>query len=210
MRSGAIPFRFDIREPLKKLQRLATSHVGEVTLSLPFFSVAVNPTGLEKKVARELVIRLKDRRVLSAWECCDHCIKEALASLQEIRRLLVDKQVELSGVQDGPLYILTEAMADGIRQFLSFEQRLNHSAERVRARPNRDELPYKIPQQYFDALEILRAHLSSCATQVAEIAGIEVPDTGLIGNYKSSWVVAAYETLELGVDKPAPSEGEPS
>lgn len=208
MWSGGIPFRFDIRRPLKKLHRLAKSHVGGVTLSLPFFSVAVNPTGLEKKVARELVIRLKDRRVLAASECCDHCIKEALASLQEIRRLLIDKRVALSGVQDGPLYILTEAMADGIRQFLSFEQRLNHSAERVPGKPSRDELPHKMQQRYFDGLEILRAHLSNCASQVAEIAGMEVPDTGLIRNYKGAWVVAAYETLELREDKTARSRGE--
>jgi len=208
MRSGAIPFRFDIREPLKKLRRLAKSHVGAVTLSLPFFSVSVNPTGQEKKIARELVIRIRDRRVLSAYECCDHCIKEALVSLQEIRRLLVDKQVELSGVQDGPLYLLTEAMADGIRQFLTFEQRLDHSSGLVPGTRDRDEFPDTIQQQYFDGLEILRAHLSNCLAQVAEMAGMEVPDTGLVRNYNGSWVIATYQTLELREHEPAPSKGE--
>jgi len=37
----------------------------------------------ERTVARELVIRLKDRRVISAFECCDDCIDRALASLGE-------------------------------------------------------------------------------------------------------------------------------
>jgi hypothetical protein len=203
MKISSIPFRFDIRESLKKFRRLAKSHVGAVTLNLPFFSVSVNPTGEEKKIARELVIRLTDRRVLSAYECCDHCIEEALVSLQQIRRLVVDKQVELSGVQNGPLYLLTEAMVEGIRQFLTFEQRLNHSKRPART-PNRHELPFEIRQEYFDGLEILRAHLSNCLTQVAEIAGMEVPDTGLIRNYKGSWLIAAYETLE----KPAPSKGQ--
>lgn len=203
MRSGAIPFLFDIREPLKRLRRFAEGHVGGVTLTLPFFSVSVKPTGQEKKTARELVIRLKDRRVLSAPECCDGCIKEALASLLEIRSFLVDKQVELSGAQDGPLYLLIEAMVEGIRQFLTFEQRLNNSTRPART-PNRHELPFEIRQKYFDGLEILRAHLSNCVTQVAEIAGMEVPDTGLIRNYKGSWLIAAYESLE----KPAPSKGQ--
>jgi hypothetical protein len=41
--------------------------------------------------------------VLSACECCDDCIDRALASLQEIRRTLVDKQVELYDILDGPI-----------------------------------------------------------------------------------------------------------
>jgi hypothetical protein len=208
MKIRSMPFRFDMREPLKKFRRLAKSHVGAVTLSLPFFSVSVNPTGEEKKIARELVIRLSDRRVLSAYECCNHCIKEALVSLQEIRRLLVDKQVELSGVQDGPLYILTQAMADGIRQFLTFEQRLNHSSKRMPSARDRDEFPREIRQQYFDGLEILRAHLSNCVTQVAEIAGMKVPDTGLVRNYNGSWLIATYETLELREYEPSPGKGQ--
>ena len=111
MRSGAIPFKFD----LTSLWARARRQVGSVTVSLPFISIAVSPNDLERKVARELVVRLKDRRVLSAWECCDDCIDRALASLQEIRKLLVEKQVELSDVLDGPLYLLIDAMALGIR-----------------------------------------------------------------------------------------------
>jgi hypothetical protein len=75
---------------LKRVRRVASQHVGNVTLSLPFISVAVNPKDREKQVAREIVIRLKDRRVLSAWECCDNCIDLALKSLQEIRKFLVE------------------------------------------------------------------------------------------------------------------------
>ncbi len=197
MRSGAIPFRFDIRGPLKKLQRFAKGHAGGVTLNLPFFSISVNPTGREKEIARETVIRLKDRRVLSASECCDNCIKQALASLQEIRRLLVDKEVALSDAQDGPLYLLIEAMSDGIRQFLTFEQRL-------RAAGNHYERSYELRQQYFDALELLRGHLSVCLTQVAEIAGMEVLEGGLVRNYKGMWLIAAYETLDLAENEPTP------
>src|SRR3546814_18027624 len=78
----------------------------------------------ERSVAREVVIRLRDRRVLCAWECCDSCIDQALASLQEIRRTIVDKQVDLADLQDGPLYAVLDAMALGIRQFLTYEQLL--------------------------------------------------------------------------------------
>ena len=95
-------FRFD--ELFQKAQRLAKKHGGTVTLRLPFISVAVNPDDVEKKVARELMVRLPDRRVLSSKECCDNCIDNSLASIQEIRKVLVDKQVELSHLHEGGLY----------------------------------------------------------------------------------------------------------
>jgi hypothetical protein len=53
------------------VRRQVANRLGDVTLNLPFVSFAVSPKDRERQVAREIVIRLKDRRVLSAWECCD-------------------------------------------------------------------------------------------------------------------------------------------
>ena len=131
--TNAIPFKFDMRGVMERLDRLGREvHQrgrkrltgATVTLNLPFVNIKVEPKDREKKVARELLIRLLDRRVLSGRECCDGCIDKALASLQEIRQLLIEKQVELSDLHDGPLYLLMDAMALGIRQFLTFEQTL--------------------------------------------------------------------------------------
>ena len=88
MRSGSIPFRFDLTELLSRARRQFNKRVGNVTLSLPFISMAVSLKDRERQVAREILIRLKDRRVLSARECCDNCVERALASLQEIRKVL--------------------------------------------------------------------------------------------------------------------------
>ncbi len=193
MRSGNIPFRFDIRNVLRKMRRFAKNHAGSVTLNLPYLSVSINAGNREKQIARELVTRLKDRRVLNAWECCDNCIDQALASLQEMRRLLVDKQVALSDIADGPVYLIAEAMAQGIRQFLTYEQRLvnAHDGPRGVARDGR------IRQQYFDALELLRAHISRCLIQVAAIAGIDVSGEGLIRNYQGPWQIEVYDAFEI-------------
>lgn len=128
MSEGATPFRFDISDVVGRASRKAKSRlVGDVTINLPFVSFGVKLDDRERIVAREVVIRLLDRRVLSAHECCDDCIDKALASLQEIRRTLVDKQVELSNVRDGPLYLLIDAMLIGIRQFLTYEELLKRS-----------------------------------------------------------------------------------
>jgi hypothetical protein len=86
MHSGAIPFRFELSDVLGRLRRQFGGRVGDITLNLPFVSIAVSPKDRERQVAREIVIRLSDRRVLNSRECCDTCIDTALASLQEIRR----------------------------------------------------------------------------------------------------------------------------
>jgi hypothetical protein len=54
MRSGSIPFKFDMTELLARARRQVNAHVGNVTLNLPFLSIAVNPKDQERQVAREL------------------------------------------------------------------------------------------------------------------------------------------------------------
>jgi hypothetical protein len=196
VRNATPPFKFDLRDVLGRARRLATASLGDITLNLPFVSVAVNPKDKEKRVARELVIRLKDRRVLTAWECCDGCIDQALASLQEIRRLLVDKQVELADLQDGPLYVLVDAMAVGIRQFLTFEQRLQSAGVQANA-PSEFGRPQDTRQAYFDGLEILRGHLSRCLGQIAKLAGMDAPNDGIIVHYQGTWQLEAYQDPQL-------------
>ena len=158
-------------------RRDASSRVASVTFrsTSPFVSFSVSPKDREKQIACEIVIRLRDRRVLSAWECCDGCIDNALASLREIRQTLVEKQVQLSDAQDGPLYLLIDAMLVGIRQFMTYEELLRRSPD---ARPHPRFDKYRLPehrQGYFDGLELLRGHLSRCLGQVAAIAGMALP-----------------------------------
>lgn len=194
MRSADIPFRFDVTELLGKARKFASSRVGDVTLNLPFVSIAVAPKDREKQVAREIFIRLKDRRVLSSRECCDECIDRALSSLQEIRRFLVDKDVDLSDIRDSSLCLLIDAMTLGIRQFLTFEERLQ-TAELSRSTQRRDSSRYRgdARQSYFDALELLRDHLSRCLGQIALVAGMDTPADGLLAQYQGPWLLRSYE-----------------
>jgi hypothetical protein len=193
MKSGTLPFKFDIRDLLARARRQLNNRLGNVTLSLPFLSIAVNPNNREPQIAREIAIRLKDRRVLSARECCDSCIDRALTSLQEIRQTLVNKQVELADVHDGPLYLLVDMMLFGIRQFLTYEEMIKQPND---APPHSRFGDFRraddTRQAYFDALEHLRDHLSRCLGQIRAIAGMQTPTDGLIANYRGPWSVKAY------------------
>lgn len=193
VRSGAIPFKFDLSELLAKARRQARGRVGDVTLNLPFVSIAVSPKDRERQVARELVIRLRDRRVLSAWECCDGCIDDALKSLGEIRQVIVDKQVELAELQDGLLYLLLEAMGLGIRQFMTFEELLRRDND-APPHPRFGDFhrPPDTRQAYFDGLELLRGHLSRCLGQIAVIADMPALSDGVIAEYQGAWQLDAY------------------
>jgi hypothetical protein len=41
MRSGAIPFKFDLSDLLARARRQVSNRLGDVTLNLPFVSMAV-------------------------------------------------------------------------------------------------------------------------------------------------------------------------
>lgn len=190
------PFRFNVSELLGKARRHAKKRVDGVTINLPFVSFSVRPDDLEQKVAREVVIRLADKRVLNAFECCDSCIEQALASLQDIRSLLVDKQVELSGQVDGILYLILELMLEGIRQFFTFEESLQTSNVQfpgeLHTRSHRQDL-----QPYFAALEMLRGHLYRCLAQVAAVADTKIPKISAHMRYEDAWQLDAYQQPQL-------------
>ncbi|MCA1705703.1 MAG: hypothetical protein LC808_21560, partial [Actinobacteria bacterium] len=177
MRRLSPPFKFDLTTLLGRFRSLPLDVDAIATIGLPGFKVTVRLDDVERRVARELVIRLADRRVLNAWECCDSCIVEALKSIQEIRRLLVDKQVDLAHRTDSALYLLIELMAEGIRQFLTFEQSLSIG---------RDDRA-QVQESYFAGLEMLRAHLHRSLRQVAVVAGMQIPSITEAMCYDDSW-----------------------
>src|SRR5688572_8758993 len=115
MRSGALPFRFDISGLLATVAQNPNARATAVPITLPFVSVMSDPTDRERRLAGELVVQLRDRRVLQSRECCDGCIDDALRSLQEIRSELVRAQLQLVGDEGVILGQLVELMLIGIR-----------------------------------------------------------------------------------------------
>lgn len=180
------PFKFDISGLLARFRALPIDADATVTISLPGISVSARIDDSERRVARELVIRLADRRVLNARECCDDCIAHSLASLQEIRQLVVDKQVELQGRANSKLYLLLELLAAGIRQFLTYEESIRRDGP---------ALPVSaLREQYFAGLEALRGHIYRTMVQVASVADVEIPGIADAMTYSPTWNLDAYIT----------------
>lgn len=201
MRDLRPPFRFDLRTLLSDARRKLNTRVEGLSINLPFLSFRVNPNDLERQVAREIIIRMADRRVLNASECCDNCIDQALTSLQKIRDLLVDKQVQLSHAVDSPLYLLIEIQLEAIRQFLTFEQRIRSSSappELVIHGSSAFRRSIDTRDQYFAALEMLRGHLHRCLLQTAKIGDTTIPKIVDHMRYDEAWPLDTYEKpLEL-------------
>ncbi len=195
MRDDAVPFRFDVRDTLGRLK--AMGRVKGVSIRLPGVSLNVEVDDVERRVAREIVIRLADRRVLNSRECCDTCISNALSSIEKIRILLVDQQVELSDHADRPLYLLIEFALEGVRQFLTFQERSLRHAQRLVAGVVDEHSPfpevgYVYRQQYLWALELLRSHIFRTLQQIARTADLEIPTILPSMRYDDDWSSQQY------------------
>lgn len=150
--------------------------VDGVTITLPFISFNISSKDTEKKIAKELVIRLRDKRVLNSKECCKNCIDYSLKSLIEIRNLLVNKQVDIKKI-DSPLFLLCDFALYGIKEFLSYIENYNLTEHR---------------EQYFEALHIIRGHLIRTFDQICIIA--EVPSNfGFRSDFDPEWNEDLYK-----------------
>lgn len=186
-------FQFDISKTIRNARKYVNKHVDGVSIQIPFMSFSVRPTDIERKIARELLIRLPDKRVLNGKECCDDCIDNALLSLQEVRKILVEKQVELAEYHDGGLYLLIELMAEVIRQFLTYEESLKGRESHGRQRKNSDfHRAPEIREAYFEVLNQLRFHIHSCLTQISKIAEMETPKVESYLRADDAWMLSLY------------------
>lgn len=190
--------RFDMSEIVNKVRQMTNLHVEGLTIKFPFVNMIVKVDDTEKRIANEVVIRLADRRVLSGPECCDNCIDDSLGSLQGIREIIVDKQVELYDAKGDALYLLLEMMAEGLRQFLTYEQRLDglHREPVVTTHPEFRRAP-EAREAYFVALESLRGHLNRCTLEIAKIGDVTLPKVAQMAKYQSPWPVEEYIKVRL-------------
>ncbi len=193
------PFKFKADDIFRRVRQKVNANVEGTNLTLPGVTFRIRPLDIEQAVAREIAIRLKHRRVLNSFECCDDCIDKALDSLQEIKAILIDQQVKLSVAPDCTLFLLIDFMLVAIKQFLTFEQRLQRMPQPKLFVPQFHDLrrPPAQRQKYMDGLDMLRAHLHRCLRQVYAIAGFDFNQMDSTVKYSDQWDLAAYKRPPL-------------
>lgn len=188
-------FQIDLRRQLAEMRRKLNNRITGVEVNVPGFTFCLDPTDPEKKSAREIVIFLKDRRVLKSKECCDNCIDNSIASLLKIREFLVERQLQLGVLEfgaAGSLYLLTEFTLEAIRQFLTYHEQLERDSVGMESKSSVSDFrrPMDIRETYFEALNRLRSHLHQCTHQIRIIADIELPEVP--DNLKDGWQEDIY------------------
>jgi hypothetical protein len=164
----------DLLDKSKKLKDRV--EVGEITINFPGFSVPISINNKQKNIAREIIIFVRDKRVLSSTECCTNCINYSLISLMNIRTFLVEKQMNIKNV-DTALFLLIDFALSGIRGFMTYTEGIENIDQ------NRET--------YFYALNIIRGHLLRVFDEIIKIA--EIPDKfGCRLDFVATWQKDLY------------------
>lgn len=195
MNEHKLPFKFNLNTVLTTARRQFNNNVEGASITIPFLSFRIAPSDFEQKIAAEIVERMADKRVLNGRECCDNCIDHSISSILEIRSMIVDKKVDLFKAKNGPLYIVLDLMHEPIKQFLTYQENLEKSAQNQifvstisdfkRSQENREK--------YQTALEMLRNHLCCCLIEVSRIAKVVPPNVVNDGQHQRIWALDSYK-----------------
>ena len=151
-----------------------------ISLSFPFgVNIQIKPVESEIKIAREVIIKLIDRRILNAAECCAECIQRAIDSLKEIKADLIDIKCKLTDNINRPIYYFIDYIVLSINSFLDFIERYKIDMEMNRP-------------TYFDALEKLRRHIAKCMVEISKIGECKIDTTHYAFKNNAEWIYDNY------------------
>ncbi|MCK9294341.1 MAG: hypothetical protein M0P70_04605 [Desulfobulbaceae bacterium] len=71
----------------------------------------------------EILIRSEDKRFLTSWQCCATCTENAIKSVLEYRKFLVDQKVKLSKVKNPQFISILNYVLDEVKKFLSVTEK---------------------------------------------------------------------------------------
>lgn len=77
----------------------------------------------EKEIVSETLIRSEDKRFLTSWQCCSSCTKNAIESVLEYRKFLVDQKVKLSKIKNSQFIEIINYLLDEVKKFLSISEK---------------------------------------------------------------------------------------
>ena len=139
--------------------------IDSIGLSFPFgLNITYKPIDSIKEIAKVIIIKLIDRRILNSKECCGSCIEQSVLSLKEIKAVLINEKTKLIKQINTLLYYYVDYIIIAINTFFDFTERYYEKKEEYRG-------------LYFDALEKIRNHVAKCMKEILKIAEYEITNT---------------------------------
>jgi len=98
--------------------------VESLSINLPFFNVSFSiQDNIEKEIISEILIRSEDKRFLTSWQCCSNCTENAIESVLEYRKFLIDQKVKLSKIKNSQFIDVVNFLLDEVKIFLSISEK---------------------------------------------------------------------------------------
>lgn len=192
--AGVDPFGVNVGSLTQRARQWIGRRIAGATVSATGVSFQIRATDPERDAARKLFIRLRDRRVFNAFDCCDNCVRNTLASLQEVRKILVESQVEVANFHDGDLFWIADYLRLIIREFLSWEERLRAALGPAQASKEELYIDPVYRAAYIKSLDTVRAHARAALEALADVSQMKLPD----GHPLPASIAASVLGLEPG------------
>ena len=91
-----------------------------LSIDIPFVNINFKiDNDQEKEIINEILIRSEDKRFLTSWQCCASCTENAIESVLEYRKFLVDQKVNLSKIKNSQFLAVIDYLLDEVKKFLS-------------------------------------------------------------------------------------------
>jgi len=159
-KTGTYKLTFSIPKYKVRIQNIGISSnikMESIGLTFPFgISTTLKPQQRDSEIAKEVIVKLIDRRILNSKECCASCIKQSVDSLKKIKSDLIGIKVRLSNRINEPLFYYVDYIVISINAFNDFIERYENDIEQNKV-------------YYFDALEKIRNHIANCMYEISKI-----------------------------------------
>jgi len=165
--------RIDVRGLKARARRWIKKRVTSGEINLGFITFQMETNDPERTGARELVIRLRDKRVFNASDCCDDCVKNSIESLQDVRQILVEAQVQLANLHEGQLFWLMDYVLVTLKAFLTWEER-SRAGHPHGDNPDQHYRDRDRTDAYIRQLDVVRAHTRAAFAAFAAIAEMDL------------------------------------
>lgn len=100
--------------------------IESLSIGTPFLNInfKINDD-VEKEIVDEVLIRSEDKRFLTSWQCCASCTENAIESVIEYRKFLLDQKVKISKVKNSQFLKIISYLLDEVKKFLSISEKLD-------------------------------------------------------------------------------------